>query len=118
MKLLLVSLTFMSICSQTFATDYKCINDSLESTNSSIFYNLSNDEVDKLIDQGNFYAVKAAKDCDFKEKQYQCIANSLEAYNSSRYYNLSHSEIETMLYVTEASGHTEALDAASKCGNK
>ena len=126
LSLILISLSF-AIATPSFAADvnYKCVASVLESTNSSIYYNLSNTEIDTMLTitefVGHLDAVNAVKKCDkqlvITNTPYQCIAETLQATNSSIYYNLSESDIDAMLTITEFAGHLDAVNAEIRCNS-
>lgn len=125
MKTLLLSAACLIILgSQAFAgqNDYKCIADSLQAYNSDIYYNLSQSEIDEMLNDSLSYghsdATRVASTCQAAKteaKNYKCVANALEAYNSDVYYNLSNSEIDNLLQNSDVAGHTDALRAARIC---
>lgn len=114
-SMILSALALMLISTQTQATEYACIAASLEATNSSIFYGLSNEDIDKLLKEENYFAVRASEQCEIKAREYKCVADKLEAYNSSMFYNLTPSEVEAMLSIPGIYGHSLAVDAVRNC---
>jgi hypothetical protein len=46
---------------------------------------------------------------------YQCIADKLKSVNSDKWSNLSESDIDSMLQITEYTGHLEAMKASATC---
>jgi hypothetical protein len=112
------------------APKYQCIADSLEAINSDIYYQLSEDEVQKMLQDpsamGHTDAVAADERCSseaapviqgqISDKGYQCIADRMDAYDSDLYYNLSHSDIDKMLSDEESYGHWLAVREAKACG--
>lgn len=77
-SLLLGALTFAALMTHAFAGEldlpahnYKCIADTLEAYNSDIYYNLSVDEIDELLnhpetDARSWKAIEVARECDAK----------------------------------------------------
>ena len=127
LSLIVLSLVF-GISTVSFASeiDYKCVANTLESINSSIYYNLSKSEIESMLTitelVGHLDAVNAVKKCDkqlaITTTPYQCIAESLQATNSSIYYNLSDADIDAMLTITEFAGHLDAVNAEISCNSK
>jgi hypothetical protein len=112
------------------APKYQCIANGLEALNSDIYYNLSADDVKKMLQDpqamGHSDAVVASERCDqddapslqgaITSQGYQCIADGMDAYDSDLYYNLSPSEIDSMLKDEQSYGHWLAVREAKACG--
>lgn len=114
-SMVLTALALILTSTQIQATEYACIAASLEATNSSIFYDLSNEDIDKLLKEENFFAVRASEQCEIKAREYKCVADTLQAYNSSMFYDLSPSEVEAMLNIPGIYGHSLAVEALRNC---
>ena len=114
-SMILSTFALLMLSTQSFATEYKCIASSLQATNSDIFYELSNSDIDQLLKDGNFFAVRANETCEINAREYRCIADSLEAYNSDIFYNLSQSEVQAMLNDPNSYGYYYATNAAKNC---
>jgi hypothetical protein len=116
-SLLLSSVFLMALGSQAFATEYKCVADALQATDSDNYYNLSNQDVDNLLKESNPLAKRIDKSCTVEALRYRCVADGLEAINSDVFFNITKTEIESILSSSEDSRHSSAVEAVRRCGH-
>ena len=102
-----------------------CVADRLQAYNSDIFCDLTDEQVQQLLNDSTAYghsdALRMKAYCEedaAQDQAYQCVADTLQAYNSDIYFQLSPAEIREFLRDTGSYGHAATVQAAQKCGLK
>lgn len=118
-KLLVVSMLFTVNAFAGSGANLRCVADRLQAVNSSIFYDLSDSDVESMLTipemMGHDVATEMAKRCEMSNFSGQPTAKGYECIASKLGIDANESQIDSMLTIVEYAGHREALEAARAC---